>query len=651
MRVATIAILLSLGASVAAAQAPSTADQITAAVLPLPEALRAGAGVRGFDAARRPVELRKSANGVTCLGDRPGDTLFDARCYDNRLVAAILRFRDLARAGGADAADSALDAELARDTLAALPPASAGYRMLGPVSAYNPATHTWTAAMARWQSVHLPMATATDLHVPTERDGPEPYMMASGTWWAHLMVEPPSPAPADTSATRLGVISFPTSGSPAAQPHFIRGVLLMHSFEYPDAAAEFRKAEALDPGFAMAYWGEAMTFTHPVWNEQNRDSARAVLARLAPTPEARAAKAGSARERAWLAAVETLYGDGGKARRDTLYSAAMETLAQQYPEDDEAQTFYALSLLGLNQGVRDVPAYMRAGAIALRVLRRNPRHPGAAHYAIHAFDDPQHAVLGLDAARAYATIAPGASHAQHMTTHIFLARGMWPEVVAQNRIALGPTRQFYFANHYSYWLHYGLVQQGKFAEAAALLDTLHQNQKPGAGPGTRGQLALARAQQVFTSERWDDPSLQWPIAMDSVWDAGRAADIFTLGYAALMRGDRAAATSAEAALKGIKAGSGLDTLPALIASELSAAIMRARGDTVHAEASLQAVAEASAALPAVFGPPDMVKPPYELLGEWLVADGQRARAHAAFQRALELMPGRWLSERGLRASQ
>ena len=651
MRSITQSLLLVLLAVPAGAQVPSPADQVAAAVLPLPDVLRADAGVRGYDAAGRPVELRRSTNGITCLGDAPGDTLFDVRCYDNRLLAVILRYRQLARGGDAGAADSALEAELAGARLAPPPAASAGYRMLGPVSAYDAATHAWTSAIARWQSVHLPMRTAAELHVAADRNGPEPYMMASGTWWAHLMIEPPSPAPADTSSSRLGTIVFPTSGTPDAQAHFIRGVLFLHSFEYEDAATEFRNAKALDPGFAMAYWGEAMTYTHPVWDEQDLDSARAVLARLAPTAAARAAKAGSVRERAWLAAVETLYGDGSKAQRDTLYSAAMEAIAKQYPDDDEAQTFYALSLLGLSQGVRDVPTYMRAGAIALRVLNRNPQHPGAAHYAIHAFDDPVHAVLGLDAARAYAKIAPGAAHAQHMTTHIFLARGMWPEVVAQNRIALGPTRQYYFANHYSYWLHYGLLQEGKFGEAAVLLDTLHQNQKPGAGPGARGQLALARAQQVITGERWGDPALQWTIAMDSVWTTPHANDAFARGYAALMRGDTAVALAAATELGTIKAGSGLDTLPALIASEMSAALARARGDTAGAITSLTRVAEASAALPEVFGPPDMVKPPYELLGEWLLAEGKRAEAHAAFQRALELMPGRWLSERGLRASQ
>src|SRR5439155_875072 len=161
------------------------------------------------------------------------------------------------------------------------------------------------------------------------------------------------------------------------------------------------------------------------------------LLRLGPTSEARRAKAPTTRERAYLDAVEILYGDGPKARRDTAYSRAMERLVARFAADREAQVFYAASLLGLSQGVRNVPTYMRAAAIVGRVFRDNPDHPGAAHLLIHCYDDPIHAPLGLAAARAYSKIAPDAAHAQHMTTHIFLALGMWDDVVSQNELASG----------------------------------------------------------------------------------------------------------------------------------------------------------------------------------------------------------------------
>src|SRR5881409_1723881 len=174
---------------------------------------------------------------------------------------------------------------------------------------------------------------------------------------------------------RLGAIDFPTSGAPAAQASFIRGVLLLHSFEYRDAAQAFREAQRIDPRFALAYWGEALTYTHPVWDEQDRTAARAVLQRLGPSAEARRGKAPTLREKEYLHAVEVLYGDGAKAARDTAYSKAMERLVAAFPTDREAQVLYGVSLLGLSQGVRDVPTYLRAAAIAQRVFRDNPNHP------------------------------------------------------------------------------------------------------------------------------------------------------------------------------------------------------------------------------------------------------------------------------------
>src|SRR5256886_10652641 len=122
---------------------------------------------------------------------------------------------------------------------------------------------------------------------------------------------------------------------------------------------------SIDPRFALAYWGEALTYTHPVWDEQDRTAARAVLQRLGPSAEARRDKAPTLREQEYLDAVEVLYGDGAKAARDTAYSKAMERLVAAFPTDREAQVLYGVSLLGLSQGVRDVPTYLRAAAIEI----------------------------------------------------------------------------------------------------------------------------------------------------------------------------------------------------------------------------------------------------------------------------------------------
>ena len=462
-------------------------------------------------------------------------------------------------------------------------------------------------------------------------------------------------APLAAQAPHLGSIAFPTSGAPAAQRQFVTGVLYLHSFEYERAAQAFRRAEQLDPGFAMAYWGEAMTYTHPVWDVQHLDSARVALARLAPTRETRRATAPTPREQAYLEAVEILYGAGSKVERDTAYAAAMAQLVATYPSDLEAKAFYALSLLGLSQGVRNVPTYLRAAAIAETVFRASPNHPGAAHYVIHAYDDPQHARLGLAAARAYSKIAPDAAHAQHMTTHIFVALGLWGDVVSQNEIAQHLTHAV--PGHYTAWLNYGYLQQGRHRDARAHLGTLRGNM--GANPPRRQRagLALIRAHYLVNTRQWDGDVARWSISLGDTTAGANVLDAFVGGLGALERGDRVAAQRALATLDALTEGARAAATTAKgdedpEVGEIQALELRALLQVAAAPDSAVALLRRAAALedamPVAFGPPVVVKPTHELLGEVLLS---RRRPHAAqqeFRRALALAPRRALSLLGLR---
>jgi tetratricopeptide (TPR) repeat protein len=476
---------------------------------------------------------------------------------------------------------------------------------------------------------------------------------------AALLLPAAAPGPLGAQGSRLGTLRFPNSGAPRAQRPFIRGVLLLHSFEYPAAAAAFREAQKADPGFALAYWGEAMTWTHPVWNQQNVDSARAVLQRLGPTPEARRAKARTRREQDYLEAVETLYGEGPKARRDTLYCAAMERLSAAHPADLEAEAFYALALLGLSQGTRNVPTYIRAGVLAEDVFRKNPDHPGAAHYIIHAFDDPVHAPLGLRAARAYAKIAPDAPHAQHMTSHIFVALGMWDETVAANVVASGPDPKSWPPGHYTAWLDYGYLQQGRPDEARRLIATTRANLGDPPKLGRRSYLLDMRAQYLVNSGRWDDSITTWPVSREDMDSATLGVDAFALGYAALERGDRATADSLMgelvALLKPASTGAQYDAAPGIVPileKELRALLRLADSLPDESLALLREAATLEDALPVEFGPPEVVKPSHELLGEVLLGMRRPADAQREFVRALALAPRRSLSLLGLaRAAQ
>src|SRR5712692_2249931 len=238
------------------------------------------------------------------------------------------------------------------------------------------------------------------------------------------------------AASQLGTISFPTSAKPAAQAPFLTGTKALYNFEFDLAGDAFRESQHADPAFALAYWGEAMSYNHPLWAEQDQAAARRVLERLAPTAAERAAKAPAGKERELIEAVDILFGTGDKLTRDLAYAGAMGRMHARYSADDEIACFYALSLLGTARaGEKSTRNSMQAAAIVQDIFQRHPQHPGAAHYIIHSFDDPDHAILSLPAARAYSKIAPSAAHALHMPSHIFVQLGLWDDVVASNVVA------------------------------------------------------------------------------------------------------------------------------------------------------------------------------------------------------------------------
>jgi tetratricopeptide (TPR) repeat protein len=449
----------------------------------------------------------------------------------------------------------------------------------------------------------------------------------------------------------LGEIDFPTSATPAAHPLFERGVLYLHNFHYTEAAQAFQQAQRADPGDVMSFWGEALTYTHPVWNQQDTARARAVLRRLGPTPEARLALARTERERMYLQTAEALYGEGSKPARDTAFSQAMERLHARFPDDVEATSFYALSLLGLNQGAREAVAYARAADLAEPVFRAHPLHPGAAHYLIHAVDAPEHAARGLDAARAYEAMAPAAAHAQHMTSHIYIAVGDWENVVRTNVVAQslppetpGPIRW----GHYTQWLVYALAQQGRFAESRQWLDSLHaQMMRAPQVPGARGFLVAPMALYVVDGGDWNSPYARMRV------DTARLGWLvspqeFAVGYAAIRRGDLALADSMIAVLAardGQPRNQNNYTandrgVTRVMEGTLRALRLHAAGDADSALALLRTAAELEASLPMAFGPPVTVKPPREALGELLLVLDRPAEAVPELETALARTPGR-----------
>lgn len=465
---------------------------------------------------------------------------------------------------------------------------------------------------------------------------------------------------------RLGSIAFPNSGKPEAQAAFVRGVAALHNFWYDEAEEAFRQAEAIDPGFALAYWGEAMTHNHPIWMEVD------VSAGLTALGKGKTAKAPTAREQAYLDAVAILYGDGEKAQRDRAYEEAMGKLAAAYPDDAEAQAFHALAILGTMQ--RDEPdarKQIRAAAILEPLFATHPDHPGVLHYLIHAYDDPLHAPLGLRAARLYAKVAPAAFHALHMPSHIFLQLGMWPETSASNEQSYAASKAIVERKkqpssrrdlHSLSWLQYSYLQQGRLADAKKLLDEV----KPFAGESDRERTTRERMQARYAIETGD-----WSVlpeepkaavaAAKSEGHVGCAAPYsqsgealrFAYGLRAIARGDVAGAAAAASKLGERRASqSGTDARTTeVMQRELEALVRSAEGKSSEALEILAGAVKVEETLGAPSGPPDVLKPAHELYGELLLKAGRREEAREQFRQSLLRMPNRTASVEGARACQ
>jgi tetratricopeptide (TPR) repeat protein len=475
----------------------------------------------------------------------------------------------------------------------------------------------------------------------------------------------------------LGRISFPTSGSARAQPPFVRGVLLLHSFEYDDAITSFREAQRLDSGFAMAYWGEAMCYNQTLWYNENLAKAREVLARLAPTRAARVAKAPSPREKGYLDAVERLFGNGEKTQRNRAYADRMADLTRQFPDDDEAAAFYALALLGtIPSGQRDPATSLKAGGIAAAILKRNAEHPGAAHYALHAFDDGEHAAMGLEAARIYARIAPASSHARHMPSHVFLPLGMWDEAAASDessfaasvervkRLGLSMAQADF---HSLSWLHYEYLQQGRFTRARDVMKTVEQALNAPAHPADPAHPALPAPHHVeseigrgFSSSSLKSElgSMRARLVVESGdWGLMKGQgtfenidELFALGYAGVKLGDLARADAAMEHLRNAAKSvpdSDARAIAGIMGGELDGVLRLARGDRTGGLSALTRAAATEAARPKPIARPYPIKPATELYGEALLASGDAPGALVQFRASLARTPRRAASLLGL----
>ena len=232
---------------------------------------------------------------------------------------------------------------------------------------------------------------------------------------------------------RFGTVHFATSCNDTAQRRFDRGMRYQHSFWYSQAKEVFEDVAKADPECGMAYWGIALSLLN---NPHGPPPASNLPQGLAAIQKAKAVGAKTQRERDYIDALAVMYVDYDKIDHRTRvqsYLKAMEALAARYPDDDEAQIAYAITLnVSASPADKTYANQLKGAAILEPLFKRYPQHPGVAHYLIHLYDYPPIAEKGLDAALRYSKIAPAAPHAQHMPSHIFTRVGYWKESIGSN---------------------------------------------------------------------------------------------------------------------------------------------------------------------------------------------------------------------------
>src|SRR5215468_5495853 len=314
------------------------------------------------------------------------------------------------------------------------------------------------------------------------------------------------PAASQSAEQRLGKVHFATSCNAQAQELFDRAMLYQHSFWYSASRRTFEEVLKEDPQCAIAYWGIALSY---LYNPHAPPPAESLPLGLEAVKKGQAHGAKTQRERDYIDAIAAMYVDYDKVDHRTRvqrYLAAEEQVATRYPDDDEAQIAYAITLnVAASPADKTYVNQLKGAALLEPIFKRQPEHPGVAHYLIHLYDYPALAEKGLEAAKRYSEIAPAAPHAQHMPSHIFTRVGYWNDSIAVNSVSARvakadkePIDQL----HAMDYLVYAYLQLGQDAKARAVVDEM--TAVTGVNPNfLAGPYALATSPARYMIERGD----------------------------------------------------------------------------------------------------------------------------------------------------
>jgi tetratricopeptide (TPR) repeat protein len=461
----------------------------------------------------------------------------------------------------------------------------------------------------------------------------------------------------------MGAVDFPVSCSAQAQVEFNRAVALLHHMTYPQALEAFRQVAAIDPNCAMAQWGIAMTLFQPLW--PTRPSAAERQQGWDAVQKAQALNPPTQRERLFVAATEAFFLEPASSDywlRIRRWEQASANVYAAVRDDPEAGAFYALALLATAPSDRISREHSdQAAEILLRIYARNPDHPGAMHYLVHANDVPGRERESLEITRKYEAIAPNNPHALHMPTHIYTRLGDWDAVIKGNLRAAqaaleypaGDNGQFVWDEfpHAIEYLIYGYLQQGSDEQAAVQLQRLRTTAR--LEPSFKTAFHLASTQSRYALERRDWRAAEAIVSREPAtldWDRfawPEAITRFAQGLGAVHLGKVAEAQAAVERLGDLEATmrtAGEDLFARnirVLGLELRAWTTAAQGQTAASVALMGEAAELERSTPKHAVTPGPTLPADEQWGDLLMQQGNPAEALAAYKRSMSLYPKRF----------
>jgi tetratricopeptide (TPR) repeat protein len=452
---------------------------------------------------------------------------------------------------------------------------------------------------------------------------------------------------------KLGKLSFPTSCDPKVQAEFERGVAMIHSYWFLIARRTFEGVLREDPNCAIAYWGIALDLlNNSLAVVPPRADAEAASAAL---EKARAVGAKTQRERDWIEALSAYYRDYDKTPvnvRLAAYNSAMEQVAQRYPDDYEAQVFYALTLQASASPADTTYAnQIKSAAILEKLYQQNPQHPGVTHFLIHAYDYHPLAEKGVPAARRYAGIAPAVPHARHMPSHIYSMVGLWEESIASNASAIEIQPDYYHAADFSVYAHLQLAQDAK---AKALAEKSIATADRGDRPVTFVNFTARNAMSArYVLERADWAGAAALPFTPSQYPQPDSLIRFTRGLGMARAGDLAGARAEIEAIKALRAAleKSNQSYWADRSEEqmlaISAWIAFKEGSRDQALKFMRAAADGEDGSIKHVAMENRLYPMRELYGELLLEMGDSAAALHEFETALEQTPNRYRTFLGI----